>query len=530
MDRARDRKRTNVDGDRLSSLPDDVIHKILSFIDITEAIETSVLSPRWRFIWTSLPYLNFSTDYFSTLPKFYEFVIHVLSRRSKQADVSSVGLEFSGDVTEPFVKTILNYAFSHNVQRLRIMCAHREEIEFPLSLFKSESLTHLSLTGTYFRNTDFITLASTWDLPALTTLSLESVTLLEKNTDKDNGIFSKCANLENLTLKKCHVIGEEGFTICHSRLCNLTFEDVEWYVNFVSVVARQLKNLNMKRLPDDLRISAPDLANLLLECPNPVQFSSDGFRSLEMVDLHMRIDFPKKIDAHKMVSMLQHLHSVKFLALSFEIVELLSSSVELISHQPSPFASLMGLKIYPAKTHEPKKVTMSTKLKKYFLGSSPNATLTRVSCEEKLVQNLMARLWKDLEEEAEIATIEINMARRTHKAKTHDKGKGQVETKMQLKTRGSMTQVNSCWEDLGTVIDQRQRRVSSIIWSLQRIEELLTKMPPSKRAAMKRCFYSLSAQAEIVTRKMIDCMKIKCDDSQSLLSACFPKHATPLHK
>ncbi|PWA48629.1 phospholipase D gamma 1 [Artemisia annua] len=35
-------------------------------------------------------------------------------------------------------------------------------------------------------------------------------------------------------------------------------------------------------------------------------------------------------------------------------------------------------------------------------------------------------------------------------------------------------------------------------------------------------------KAEIVKRKMIDCMKIKCDERQSPLSACFPKHATPL--
>lgn len=34
---------------------------------------------------------------------------------------------------------------------------------------------------------------------------------------------------------------------------------------------------------------------------------------------------------------------------------------------------------------------------------------------------------------------------------------------------------------IDTVINQRQRRVSSIIRSLQRIEELLTKMAPSKR-------------------------------------------------
>ncbi|KAI3713663.1 hypothetical protein L1987_72246 [Smallanthus sonchifolius] len=54
------RKRMNIEGDRLSSLPDDLIHKILSFNGIKHAIETTALSSRWRYIWTSMHCLNFS--------------------------------------------------------------------------------------------------------------------------------------------------------------------------------------------------------------------------------------------------------------------------------------------------------------------------------------------------------------------------------------------------------------------------------------------------------------------------------------
>ncbi|KAJ0875454.1 putative F-box domain, leucine-rich repeat domain superfamily, F-box-like domain superfamily [Helianthus annuus] len=87
-----DRKRMNVEGDRLSSLPDDLIHKILSFVTIKRAVETSVLSPRWRYIWTSMPYLNFSTEDFQSFwypSKFSTFVERVLSGINNQINVSS---------------------------------------------------------------------------------------------------------------------------------------------------------------------------------------------------------------------------------------------------------------------------------------------------------------------------------------------------------------------------------------------------------------------------------------------------------
>ncbi|KAJ0427741.1 putative F-box domain, leucine-rich repeat domain superfamily, F-box-like domain superfamily [Helianthus annuus] len=169
-----DRNRVNV-GDRLTSLPDDIIHKILSFVSIKRAVKTSVLSSRWRFIWTSMPYLSFSCEDFHTLPKLSNFVKHVLSGRYNQTEVSSVKLRFRGKVSQAFVKRILNYAFSHNAQQLNFIFLYEKKtkiLEIPLSLFSSQSLKHLTLTG-YGDDVHFITIP-TWEIQALAILNLKS--------------------------------------------------------------------------------------------------------------------------------------------------------------------------------------------------------------------------------------------------------------------------------------------------------------------------------------------------------------------
>lgn len=64
-------------------------------------------------------------------------------------------------------------------------------------------------------------------------------------------------------------------------------------------------------------------------------------------------------------------------------MQFLSSNVELISHQPSPFTNLKILMIYPEKWGDcPKeKVIIPTEVKNYLLDGSPIATLTMVSHE-----------------------------------------------------------------------------------------------------------------------------------------------------
>lgn len=45
--------------DRLSELPDSLIHVILSLLPMRDVVSTTLLSKRWNNLWTTIPFLNF---------------------------------------------------------------------------------------------------------------------------------------------------------------------------------------------------------------------------------------------------------------------------------------------------------------------------------------------------------------------------------------------------------------------------------------------------------------------------------------
>ncbi|CAL5027371.1 unnamed protein product [Urochloa decumbens] len=52
-------------GDRLSSLPDCLIHQIMSFMKARQVVQTCVLATRWKNLWRSVPCLNIDRDEFN---------------------------------------------------------------------------------------------------------------------------------------------------------------------------------------------------------------------------------------------------------------------------------------------------------------------------------------------------------------------------------------------------------------------------------------------------------------------------------
>ena len=50
--------------DRLSALPDELLHRVLSFLPSRQAVKTTVLSKRWIDLWRSMPAINLNIKEF----------------------------------------------------------------------------------------------------------------------------------------------------------------------------------------------------------------------------------------------------------------------------------------------------------------------------------------------------------------------------------------------------------------------------------------------------------------------------------
>nr|KAJ0218139.1 hypothetical protein LSAT_V11C300111620 [Lactuca sativa] len=363
--------------DRLSSLPDELIHKILFCYDMKFAVQTCLLSSRWKLVWTSLPCLNFSSRQFHILHKFAKFVTHVLSHRNHQIEVSTVKLRFHAGVNQDFVRKIAEYAFSHNVQQLTVFGPSSCRHVYPSCLFSSQSLKHFTFTCISYTRL-LIATEAPLDFPSLTTLNLCNIIL-------SSDVFSKCVNLKNLTLEDFCVMDMEVFDIITPQLSNLKLIDGRCS-NSINVIAPQLENLTVINCSIGYLNAPPRLLSFcytfqLWPC-RLVQFSNDQFPSLNKVTIYLSKskDYPtvlyKEEDARMIINMLQHIHSVKYLTLDADTIECISSFPDLLSQHSSPFSNLVCLTIDYSKKKDALIVTMSSEARNFFLENSPSTTFT----------------------------------------------------------------------------------------------------------------------------------------------------------
>ncbi|GJW60001.1 hypothetical protein Tco_0109336 [Tanacetum coccineum] len=291
-----------------------------------------------------------------------------------------------------------------------------------------------------------MTLTSTWELPVLTTLHLNKITLSHDSTDNFSGLglISMECELEESHLKLLRNCGNRiilNSNIFSFPTSNLTLEEVYWNPRLLSlsVVAPQLKNPIIRRFANTstglgIMISAPDLAYLLLQCYDFINFSADGFHSLEKADIS--ITMPYKKDPQNIVGLFQLLRN---------------------------------------KWQLPREiVNMSTEVKNYLLDGSPGATFTMVSREEIIAEenatyakNRMAELQVLLEQQK--ADMEINRAHteqeyvpmESHNAKTDVEQNPLDENELQIE--GNVEHINSCWESLGEQIKQGKEKIDDIV-------------------------------------------------------------------
>jgi hypothetical protein len=128
--------------DRLSNLSDCVLLHVLSILNSKEAVQTCILSTRWKRLWKHLPVLSLSSTHFKK--NNFKGVTKFLSLRDDKTALQALNIHGHESIMGPrLLERIISYAVSHDVQLLQIYI--KSDIQhFPSCLFSCHTLTSLN--------------------------------------------------------------------------------------------------------------------------------------------------------------------------------------------------------------------------------------------------------------------------------------------------------------------------------------------------------------------------------------------------
>ncbi|KAJ4785712.1 F-box/RNI-like superfamily protein [Rhynchospora pubera] len=235
--------------DRISSLPDDVLIHILSYVTTKEAVQTCILSKRWRNTWACVPVLKFGHSYLglngTTLSwKLERFVNGVLANRGRsRLDTVTYHCHLINRTLEPSMEWLGRVALLMP-QVISVNISGFDEFKCPDSVFSCASLESLefSLSDKILNITGPLKSIA---LPSLKTLNLRCVRLDDNFTQK---LFLGCPVLERLTLSRCE----------------LSISDIS------SNVLKNLKLFECKQF-GHVRVSCPSLVSLFIHSEHSIR-------------------------------------------------------------------------------------------------------------------------------------------------------------------------------------------------------------------------------------------------------------------
>ncbi|XP_071905366.1 F-box protein At4g22280-like isoform X1 [Coffea arabica] len=214
--------------DRISSLPDCILHYILSFLPTKEAVATGILARRWKDLWTAVPILDFDDSklysshvnywYPAEITRFMNFVERVLLLR----DVSNIErfrLSCRVCFSTSRVHAWISAAIRHNVKELDLCFFVDEPFLLPHRVFNCGSLSILNV-----EMNSIIQLPNSISCPGLKILHLGLVTFPDDISTQR--LFSSCPVLEELAILDCDWINMRHISISIPSLRKLIIDDL----------------------------------------------------------------------------------------------------------------------------------------------------------------------------------------------------------------------------------------------------------------------------------------------------------------
>ncbi|KAL4273690.1 hypothetical protein GQ457_13G002430 [Hibiscus cannabinus] len=205
------------DVDRLSDLPDSVLSHILSFLSTKEAVGTSILSSKWRYLFTLVPNLDFDLEaektksYTVGVDSCISFVEKMLFFHN-MANIEKFRLKSKTEVDSNCVCRWISAVAGRGVKHLGLKIRVDTSTTFPCVLFTCRTLVTLKL----HKHSFVLDVPNSIHLPNLKTLHLSRVNFL--NDDSFKNLLSGCISLEDMVLRYCYL----NLSISHHLLKRLT--------------------------------------------------------------------------------------------------------------------------------------------------------------------------------------------------------------------------------------------------------------------------------------------------------------------
>ncbi|KAM6576198.1 hypothetical protein CsatB_028035 [Cannabis sativa] len=308
--------------DRISELPDALIHHIMSFLQTEEMIRTCVLSKRWKLLWYSMPMLNFSNLIWPD-QMFIIFLDNCLEHLKKSVNftIDSVITSFRFSMHNYFrgihaylLDEWLAFVVENKVKEISLWIDVDSHYYYiPKILFdKAIHLTSLTLFGVEL-DTSY-----SFSFPSLKTLNMENVQ--HSKTSKEDGVVKfllGSPSLEELNL--CDYVffktnHDVQFRLQSSSLRFLKLRLVEdeyelkIQVDAINLESLKLQGLNM----DDVNLSScKKIRNLtVFHCAEYQPTLQTLIYNLPLLE-HLTVrDYDSCLDHLKVSG--QHLKSFKF--------------------------------------------------------------------------------------------------------------------------------------------------------------------------------------------------------------------------